>query len=241
MSRITNGTAVVPTASAARHSTQQLTSRQGHCAHLGRVGGPDARGRAAHRRRRCPRCAEQLRVRPLCRLHRPSACAVRTADSRRRRRDTALCCAAYNGHSATISALVFAGADRDVSNNNGYGRRRGSAWVPSLHAYRLGRETAEKLAEEEGTSDEYQKAVRKVRLVQRLAGRPAKGCAGSGPVPACGRGRQVGLPVLTRASAYRVGIPIISLSPVRRGRAWLKHIAASCCVRSACAAVRATD
>ena len=62
--------------------------------------------------------------------------------------------------------------------------------MPSLHAYRLGRETAEKLAEEEGTSDEYQKAVRKVRLLQRLAGRPEKGCAGSGPLPACGRGRQ---------------------------------------------------
>ena len=86
----------------------------------------------------------------------------------------------------------------------------------SLHAFGLGRETAEKLAEEEGTLDEYQKAVRKVRLVQRLAGRPEKGCAGSGPVPACGRGRQVGL---TRASAYCVGIPIMSLSPVRRGRA----------------------
>jgi hypothetical protein len=91
--------------------------------------------------------------------------------------------------------------------------------VRSLHAYGLGRETAEKLAEEEGTMDEYQKAVRKVRLVQRLAGRPEKGCAGSGPLPACGRGRQVGLPGLTRASAYCVGVPIMSLSPVRRGRA----------------------
>ena len=177
----------------------------------------------------------------MCRLHRPSACAVRTADSRRRRRDTALCCAAYNGHSATISALVFAGADRDVSNNNGYGKRRGSAWVRSLHAYGLGRETAEKLAEEEGTMDEYQKAVRKVRLVQRLTGRPEKGCAGSGPLPACGRGRQVGLPGLTRASAYCVAVQIISLSPVAEGGLWLKHILASCCAWSACAAVRATD
>ena len=89
-----------------------------------------------------------------------------------------------------MAALVFAGADRDVSNNSGYGERRGSAWVRSPHAYGLGRQTAEKLAEEEGTLDEYQKAVRKVRLVQRLTGRPAKGCAGSGPLPACGRGRQ---------------------------------------------------
>ena len=91
-----------------------------------------------------------------------------------------------------------------------------------MHAFGLGRETAEKLAEEEGTLDEYQKAVRKVRLVQRLAGRPEKGCAGSGPLPACGRGRQVGLPGLTRASAYCVGVPIMSLSPVGGGGLWLQ-------------------
>jgi len=72
-SRTTKGRAVVPTASAARHSTQQLISRQGHCAHLGRDERPDARGRAAHRRRRYPRCPEQSRVRPLCRQPRPHA------------------------------------------------------------------------------------------------------------------------------------------------------------------------
>jgi hypothetical protein len=61
-----------------RYSTRQLTSRKGHCAHLGRVEGPHTLGRAAHRRRRETRCPEQLRVRPLCRLHRPHA--VRTGD-----------------------------------------------------------------------------------------------------------------------------------------------------------------
>ena len=105
----------------------------------------------------------------MCRLQRLHACAISTA--RCLGRDTALCWAASSGHSATISALVFAGADRDVSNNNGYGRRRGSAWVPSLHAYRLGRETADEIAEEEGTLDEYEGAVRKVRLLQRLTSR----------------------------------------------------------------------
>ena len=107
----------------------------------------------------------------MCRLHRRSACAVRIADSRRLGRDTALCFAAISGHSATISALVFAGADGDVSNNNGYGKRRGSAWVQSLHAFGLGRETADEIAEEEGTLDEYEGAVRKVRLLQRLTSR----------------------------------------------------------------------
>ncbi len=108
----------------------------------------------------------------MCRLQRLYACAVRTADSRRLGRDTALCLAASGGHSATIAALVFAGADGDVSNNNGYGKRRGSAWVRSLHAFGLGRETADEIAEEEGTLDEYEGAVRKVRLLQRLTSRP---------------------------------------------------------------------
>jgi hypothetical protein len=78
---------------------------------------------------------------------------------------------ASSGHSATIAALVFAGADGGVSNNSGYGTRRGSAWVRSPHAYGLGRQTAEKLAEEEGTLDEYEGAVRKVRLLQQLTSR----------------------------------------------------------------------
>jgi hypothetical protein len=73
MSKTTKGTAVVQTASATRYSTRQLTSRQAHCAHLGRVERPHACGRAAHRRRRWTRCPEQQRVRPLCRLHRPHA------------------------------------------------------------------------------------------------------------------------------------------------------------------------
>ena len=104
-------------------------------------------------------------------MHRPYACAISTA-SRRLGRDTALSCAARGGHSATIAALVFAGADGDVSNNNGYGRRRGSAWVWSSHAFGRGRVTADELADEEGTLAEYEEAVRKVRLVQRLTGRP---------------------------------------------------------------------
>jgi hypothetical protein len=68
MSRTTKGAApgptVAPTASAARYSTRQLTSRQAHCAHLGRDGGPHACGRAAHRRRRRPQCPRKRRVGP---------------------------------------------------------------------------------------------------------------------------------------------------------------------------------
>ena len=75
MSKATKGRAVVPTASAARHSTRQLTSRQDLCAHLGRVEGPHACGRAAHRRRRRTRRPEQQRVRPLFRVN--WLCAVR--------------------------------------------------------------------------------------------------------------------------------------------------------------------
>ena len=40
-----------------------------------------------------------------------------------------------------------------------------------MHAFGLGRQTAEKLAEEEGTLDEYEGAVRKVRLLQQLTSR----------------------------------------------------------------------
>ena len=108
---------------------------------------------------------------PWCRLHWFYVCAIRI-DSRRLGRDTALCCAASGGHSATIAALVFAGADGDVSNNNGYGRRRGSAWVWSSHAFGRGRVTADELAEEAGMLAEYEAAVRKVRRVQPLTGRP---------------------------------------------------------------------
>ena len=106
----------------------------------------------------------------MCRLHWRYACAIRTA--RRLDRNTALCCAARGGHSATIAALVFAGADRGVSNNSGYGERRGSAWVRPPHAYGLGRQTADELAEEAGTLAEYEEAVRKVRRVQRLTSGP---------------------------------------------------------------------
>ena len=86
MSRTTKGRAlgpiVTPTASAARYSTRQLTSRQVHCAHLGRFNGPHARGRAAHRRRRRPRCPEQQWVGPLGRLHRLYACHLNRQMSR---------------------------------------------------------------------------------------------------------------------------------------------------------------
>ena len=41
-----------------------------------------------------------------------------------------------------------------------------------MHAFGLGRETADEIAEEEGTLDEYEGAVRKVRLLQRLTSRP---------------------------------------------------------------------
>ena len=99
----------------------------------------------------------------MCRLQRLCACAISTA-SRRLGRDTALCRAARGGHSATIAALVFAGADGGVLNNSGYGTRRGSARVRPPHAFGLGRKTAEKLAEEAGTLAEYEEAVRKVRL-----------------------------------------------------------------------------
>jgi hypothetical protein len=105
-----------------------------------------------------------------------------------------------------MAALVFAGADRDVSNNSGYGERRGSAWVRSPHAFGLGRQTAEKLAEEEGTSAEYEEAVRKVRRVQRSTGR-AVGLCGLGAAPGLRPREAVGLPGLTRACAYRVGLP----------------------------------
>ena len=148
------------------------------------------------------------------RLHRPYACALRT--TRCLGRDTALCLAARGGHGATIAALVFAGADGGVSNNNGYGTRRGSAWVQSSHAFGLGRHTAEKLAEEAGTSAEYEEAVRKVRRVQRSTGR-AVGLCRLGAAPGLWPREAVGLPGLTRAFAYRVGIPILSLSPVGEG------------------------
>ncbi len=125
----------------------------------------------------------------MCRLQRLYACAISIA--RCLGRDTALCLAAYNGHSATIAALVYAGADRDVSNNSGYGERRGSAWVRPPHAFRRGRQTADELAEEEGTLAEYEEAVRKVRLSAAIdwsgrravpaRGRPRLAAAGGSP------------------------------------------------------------
>ena len=117
------------------------------------------------------------------------ACAIRTA--RCLGRDTALCCAAYYGHGATIAALVFAGADRGVSTNDGYSTRRGSAWVRPPQACGLGRLSAEKLAEEAGTLAEYEAAVRKVRLSAAIdwsgrravpaRGRPRLAAAGGSP------------------------------------------------------------
>ncbi len=99
----------------------------------------------------------------------------------------------------------------------------------SPHAFGLGRQTAEKLAEEEGTLDaldEYEAAVRKVRLVQRSTGR-AVGLCGLGAAPGLRPREAARPPGLTRAFAYRVGIPILSLAPVAEGGLWLEHIAAS--------------
>ena len=112
------GPTVMPAASAARYSTRQPTSRQAHCAHLGRDGGPHARGRAAHRRRRETRCPKHSRVGPVCRLHRPHACAIGTVCLGR---DTALIWAAYNDHMLGVKQLIAAGAALDVQNSNGYG------------------------------------------------------------------------------------------------------------------------
>ena len=180
--------------------------------------------------RACVPTATALRVRHLIRTDRCLG------------RDTALCCAASGGHSATIAALVFAGADGDVSNNDGYSTRRGSAWVQSLHAFGLGRQTADELAEKKGTLAEYEEAVRKVRLVQQSTGR-AKGLCRLGAAPGLWPREAVGLPGLTRASAYRVGVPIISLGTGRRGRALPQSSTQqrACCVSPARAAVRATD
>ena len=151
----------------------------------------------------------------MWRLQRHYARAIRT-DRRRLGRDTALCCAASGGHSATISALVFAGADEGVSNNNGYGKHRGSAWMQSSKACGLGRETADELAEENGTLAEYEEAVRKVRRVQRSTGR-AVGLCRLGAAPGLRPREAVGPPGLTRAFAYRVGVQIMSLAPVGEG------------------------
>ena len=158
------------------------------------------------------------------RLQRLCACAIRTA--RCLGRDTALCRAAINGHGAIIAALVFAGADGGMLNNDGYGTRRGSAWERPPQAYGLGRLSAEKLAEEAGTLAEYEAAVRKVRRGQRSTGR-AVGLCRLGAAPGLWPREAVGLPGLTRACAYRVGIQIMSLSPVGEGGLWLEHIAAS--------------
>ena len=72
MSRTITGRALgpigSPTSSGARYATRQLTFRQVHCAQLGSVTRPHARGRAAHRRRRRPRCPELQWVRPLCQM-----------------------------------------------------------------------------------------------------------------------------------------------------------------------------
>ena len=93
-----------------------------------------------------------------------------------------------------------------MMNNSGYGTRRGSARVRPSHAFGLGRQTAEKLAEEEGTLAEYEEAVRKVRRVQRSTGR-AVGLCRLGTAPGLRPREALGLPGLTRACAYRVGIP----------------------------------
>ena len=56
----------------------------------------------------------------------PSATAVRYPSRQPRfvGRDTALINAAAGGHTDITAALIFAGADVDVSNNDGYGKHR---------------------------------------------------------------------------------------------------------------------
>ena len=84
-------------------------------------------------------------------------------------RETALIHAAAGGHTDITAALIFAGADVDVSNNAGYGQHLRGSWVRSRErssALRPGRETAEAVSEAEGTSAEYVAAVRKVRRVE---------------------------------------------------------------------------
>jgi hypothetical protein len=82
MSRTITGRALgpigSPTSSGARYATRQLTFRQVHCAQLGSVTRPHARGRAAHRRRRRPRYQRKPGVGPLCRMQWPRGCAIRS-------------------------------------------------------------------------------------------------------------------------------------------------------------------
>jgi hypothetical protein len=190
--------------------------------------------------RRETRCPEQHWVGPICRLQRLCACAVST-DSRRLGRDTALFFAARGGHSATIAALVFAGADRDVSNNSGYGKRRGSAWVQSSHAFGLGQAHCGE-------------ARRRGRHVGRVRGGSAQGpssaaidWSGRRAVPARGRPRLAAAGGSRTAGAHAcLRIPCRHSNPVactgRRGRAWARSTQQrACCAWSACAAVRATD
>ncbi len=93
--------------------------------------------------------------------------------------------------------------------------------MQSPHAFGLGRQTADELAEEAGKLAEYEEAVRKVRRVQRSTAR-AVGLCRLGAAPGLRPREAVGLPGLTRAFAYRVGIPIMSLSPVGEGGLWLQ-------------------
>ncbi len=90
---------------------------------------------------------------------------------------------------------------------------------PPSHAFGLGRQTADELAEEEGMLDEYEEAVRKVRRGQRSTGR-AVGLCRLGAAPGLRPREALGLPGLTRACAYRVGIQVISLAPVGEGGLW---------------------
>ena len=106
------------TASAARYSTRQPTSRQRHCAHLGRVRGPHAHSRGAHRRRRQTRCSEEQWVGPLWRLRRPDATQT---SNRLLGRCTALIWAVLEGQTLVVEQLIAAGAALDVQDSNGYG------------------------------------------------------------------------------------------------------------------------
>jgi hypothetical protein len=84
-------------------------------------------------------------------------------------RDTALIYATAEGHTDITAALIFAGADVDVSNNYGYGQHRRGRMVAIARALERtspGQGDCEAVSEVTGKSAEYVEAVRKVRRVE---------------------------------------------------------------------------
>jgi hypothetical protein len=107
---------IYPTATAVRYPSRQPTRGQGHCAHVGRREGSHSCGRAAHCRRRRPRCQGEPWVRAnisdcTCAISEPAADSCR---------GTALMVAAGKGHALVVEQLVAAGAGLDLKSNNGY-------------------------------------------------------------------------------------------------------------------------